>query len=349
MKGKIFSISLIRAIGCLAVIVLHVTAPLLHHSESLSNEWWLGYFFNSMTRFSVPIFVMASGALILTRLKDESNINFISFYKKRASKIMPALIFWSLFYILLQIFQNKLYKFTDIYEFFIPRFIHGNIYFHLWYFYMILGLYIVAPYLSRLVKNLKSITLRNYILLGFALASCFKLSSYYIGNENIFFLVNSIIYIPYFLMGALIFKSREKLIKYKSIGLIISVFSWITLQFLSSLLFPYLNSNSPLIMSDYLNPFVIFMSIGIFIYLINFEDSNSFYFNKIIEIISKFSIGIYLIHPFVMVSYRFVGISALKIGNISGIVLTTFLVLFTSIIFCFTLSKNKYLTNIIQT
>ena len=77
----IFSISLIRAIGCLAVIVLHVSDPLVYHSESLSNEWWLGYFFNSMTRFSVPIFIMASGALILTRLEDQPNINFISFYK----------------------------------------------------------------------------------------------------------------------------------------------------------------------------------------------------------------------------------------------------------------------------
>ena len=102
-------------------------------------------------------------------------------------------------------------------------------------------------------------------------------------------------------------------------------------------------------MSDYLNPFVIFMSIGIFIYLINFEDSKSFYLKKIIEIISKFSIGIYLIHPFIIVSYRFIGISVLKIGNISGIFLTSFLVFFTSIIFCFTLSKNKYLTRTIQT
>ena len=269
MNSKIFSISLIRAIGCLAVIVLHVSSPLLYHSESLSNEWWLGYFFNSISRFSVPIFIMASGALILTKLKDEPNINFISFYKKRAYKIMPALIFWSIFYILLQIFQNKLYNFTDIYEFFIPRFIHGNIYFHLWYFYMILGLYIFAPYLSILVKNLKSITLRNYILLGFALVSCLKFSSYYVGNENLFFLINSIFYIPYFLMGAVIYKSRENLIKYKSIGLIISTISWIILIFLSYLLFPYLKSKSWLIMSDYLNPFVIFMSIGIFIYLIN--------------------------------------------------------------------------------
>ena len=349
MKRKIFSISLIRAFGCLAVILLHVSVPLIYHSESLSYEWWLGYFFNSITRFSVPIFVMASGALILSILKDEPNINFINFYKKRVSKIMPALIFWNFFYILLQIFQHQLYKFNDMYEFFIPRFIHGNIYYHLWYFYMILGLYVVAPYLAILLKNLKSITLLNYIILGFVLVSCFKLSSYFFENENLFFLVNSIIYIPYFLIGAVIYKSREKLIRYKSIGLFISVISWITLMFLSSFLFTYFNSKLWLIMTDYLNPFVIFMSIGIFIYLINFEDSKSLYFNKMIEIISKFSIGIYLIHPFIMVSYRFIGISALKIGNISGIALTTFLVLFTSIIFCFNLSKIKYLTKTIQT
>ena len=188
LKSKIFSISLIRAIGCSAVIVLHVSGPLLYHSESLSYEWWLGYFFNSITRFSVPIFIMASGELIITRLKDEPNINFISFYKKRGSKIMPALIFWNIFYILLQIFQHKLYNFTDIYEFFIPRLIHGNIYFHLWYFYMILGLYVVAPYLSKLFKNLKSLTLRNCITLGFALVSFFKLSSYNSEKSKLIFL-----------------------------------------------------------------------------------------------------------------------------------------------------------------
>ncbi|WP_415186318.1 acyltransferase family protein [Shimwellia blattae] len=83
-----------RILSIFAVIVLHQASAFSLY-ENTSLEWWVVDFYNSFARWCVPVFIMLSGYLLLH--KEEG---FYVFYRKRLSRILIPLIFWSFFYLL---------------------------------------------------------------------------------------------------------------------------------------------------------------------------------------------------------------------------------------------------------
>ena len=86
-----------RILAILAVIFLHVAATGVENADDLgSSQWWIANVYDSLVRWSVPVFVMLSGALLLSGNKTES---IFAFYRKRAAKLLVPLVFWSLFFV----------------------------------------------------------------------------------------------------------------------------------------------------------------------------------------------------------------------------------------------------------
>src|SRR3546814_13654277 len=74
----------------LMVVVWHVAAMKF---GVFDNQWWASNFDDSLTRSCVPVFLMISGVLLLG--KQET---LAVFFRKRFARILPPLLFWSLFY-----------------------------------------------------------------------------------------------------------------------------------------------------------------------------------------------------------------------------------------------------------
>ena len=166
MKQHIISL---RILATLAVIALHVSAPLLRSFESNGIEaWWYGNVIDGLTRWCVPVFFMISGALLLT--KEES---MSSFYKKRFQKIMIPFAFWVVFYVLYERFVENIALRVLILKIF------EKPYFHLWFLYALVGIYLVTPFLQRWLK----VTSKHMVL-------CLLL--FWSINEAIFPMVNKI-------------------------------------------------------------------------------------------------------------------------------------------------------------
>lgn len=61
-----------RVIASLAVVAIHVSAPIVLSFNIVGKgAWWFGNFVDSTSRWAVPIFVMISGVLLLDSRKDE--------------------------------------------------------------------------------------------------------------------------------------------------------------------------------------------------------------------------------------------------------------------------------------
>ena len=66
-KRRDIRIDLLRVVGAIAVVWLHVSARVVTASPDVLNMgWWAGNLADAMSRWSVPLFVMASGALLLS-------------------------------------------------------------------------------------------------------------------------------------------------------------------------------------------------------------------------------------------------------------------------------------------
>ena len=61
-------ISLLRVIATIAVVILHVASPILNqYNDIMISYWHVGNVYDSMVRFSVPLFFMVSGVLLLNK------------------------------------------------------------------------------------------------------------------------------------------------------------------------------------------------------------------------------------------------------------------------------------------
>ena len=153
----------IRAFAIMCVILLHSITPYLSVSAYYGSK---AYFFNlivnSITRTGVPLFLMISGALILN---DELTNDIKSFYKKRLSKLLIPLLSWNILYFL---FYVKLGKNELSLKLFIELVLNNGTAYHLWYVYNLLSIYIVAPFLKKIVDNssIKQLTFLM-VLIGF--------------------------------------------------------------------------------------------------------------------------------------------------------------------------------------
>ncbi len=94
-KDKILWIERLRNIACCAVVFLHVSAMEFHLIPVDSMEWQAINFWNSITRFAVPVFFMISGLLYLNPSKEMS---LSKLYKKNILKLFITYWFWMLFY-----------------------------------------------------------------------------------------------------------------------------------------------------------------------------------------------------------------------------------------------------------
>lgn len=186
----------------LAVIVLHVSAVTLSESPRGEAMWWLSALLNAASRWGVPVFVMLSGAALLGTGRIEAAGTF---YRKRISKVVIPLMFWSAFYIawaaLPALVKGDTVSWTDR----LLRWCQGRPYYHLWFLYMILGLYLITPWLRLAMRDMELGLLRRSVialLLVTLSDGLWRALGWTSGND--FFLLWGLDYLPYFLLGGCI-------------------------------------------------------------------------------------------------------------------------------------------------
>ena len=151
-RGRLYYLDVMRVVAILAVIMVHVSAQNLYDAKICSNEWIIFNAYDSLVRWCVPLFVMISGSLFLNR-----NIEIYKIYRKYLLRLVIAFIFWSIIYALYAYFKDGL-SLTN----FVLEIISGH--YHMWYIFMICGLYILTPILKKIAES-ESVT-KYYILLA---------------------------------------------------------------------------------------------------------------------------------------------------------------------------------------
>ena len=198
--ATIFHYDIMRVMACLAVVLLHLAATIVMDDTSRGSiSWHVANLLDAGTRWCVPLFVMLSGALLLDHRKDH---DAHTFGVKRLRRIGPAILFWSVAYLLWRIL---FWKQSLSLETVLSDLILGRPFIHLYFLFLIGGLYLVTPYLWSAVAALSERQFRNAVVMVFGLA---------IGANAIDFLGTSIFtlfvpYLAYYLAGAYINRGAQ--------------------------------------------------------------------------------------------------------------------------------------------
>ena len=151
VKKRILSYDIIRILAISMVVMIHVTSPYLKNFEGGSFNFLWGVICNGLSRSAVPLFVMLSGALML----NEDRIIDASKMKKSIMSVLTLLVSWSLIYASIYKVGLPLLRGDSVsLSGFIRAFLLGH--YHLWFLYMILGLYLITPILRLFVKRKNS-------------------------------------------------------------------------------------------------------------------------------------------------------------------------------------------------
>ncbi|MCK5888793.1 MAG: acyltransferase family protein [Methylococcales bacterium] len=299
-ENNIFWIDVIRAVATFSVILLHSAFPILYAMNDVSpSVWWAGNIYDSMVRVCVPLFVMLSGYLLL-----DKNESLAIFFSKRITKVVIPLIIWSLFYLVWTSYieQRENLTFHHFYSLLImPS------YFHLWFLYTLIGLYLYIPILRIFVQKANTSLLIYFVVLWLFAASLIPLFEKITAINSMIDLKMISGAIGYLVIGHL-FK-RLHVTRQLFFLSIITYFSMITLTMAGTYFFT-LNNNGEFYAGfyDFLSPNVIVMSIASFIFLrYNAEHTQPYlphWLKKLTQSISAASLGIYLIHAGILLSLK---------------------------------------------
>ena len=273
-------------LATIAVIVLHVTSNYAAHFDKVPlNRWEVANFMDSAVRFCVPVFVMISGALLLPKEED-----YFVFIKKRFTRILLPFLFWSVIYIAFLVKSSD--SLSAIAKIAAKGLLKGAS-FHFWYVYMILGVYLFIPILSRWIAKAKEYEIQ--IFLGIWIITLF-IDKYPREAFSKFELMYFSKYIGYLVLGYYLstkkFTDRSKTIFVSLLLLVMGIIS-------TFMLTHYYSAKAQITVTvfyDYLTPNVMLSSLCIFLLVKNMKLSNSVFINAV----DKLSFGIYLVHILVL-------------------------------------------------
>ncbi|GAB6988191.1 acyltransferase [Paenibacillus pini] len=353
---RVIFIDILRILSIIAVIILHYTADLLTRTNDFNTtSWWISNFFNSISRFAVPVFFMISGSMIL-RVEVTS---YRHFYVKKVLPLIISLVSWSFIYaIYKQYFILK--SNMGIFDFLL-HFAYGLVsdrnYIHLWFLYAIIAIYITVPLISKLVKACSEKDLRYYLILWFMISVVYKLISdivFRITSEYISVPIANIPlfmgYLGYFILGYYLYNysiSMKAKNLFYNLGMI-SLFVTPVATYFASL---YNGTLDEMFYGNY-SITTFFMAIGAFIFFKEKETALSEQINykvkKIISSISKASFSIYLIHLLVeiLVSRR-LEIDANLLQTAFNLIFNVGIIFGISYITVKILNLNKYITQVL--
>lgn len=143
---RVYFLDYVRAVACFMVIMVHCIEPFYLGGEGTyiateSDALWVT-FVNSFLRIAVPLFVMTSSYLLMPIQGTTS-----SFFRRRAERVVVPFVVWSLLYAVVPMWGSG--GEVDV----AGNFACLSLNFmwqsgHLWFVYMIIGVYLTMPILS---------------------------------------------------------------------------------------------------------------------------------------------------------------------------------------------------------
>ena len=296
-------VDLIRTLAIGLVVLLHASNEALEASSVPMPYWWTALVYKSLALSCVPLFVMLSGALLLQPAKLGEPIRV--FLRKRLTRIGLAFGFWSMVYLAWGFYINNVpVTLSNVMQGIVKDLFTGPWY-HFWFIYLIVGLYLITPILRVFISNGNPRITRYLISIwftGIAIIPLIQLGLGYTLNAGVFIIGG---FIGYFVMGNYLQKVILRplilhgLLIASFIGTIFTV--WLMTYPLSSL-----GQNNYFL--GYLTLNVIVGSAALFLILLKFKPdwpgTNKAAARRVVQAISNNTLPIFLFHVIILETFE---------------------------------------------
>ncbi len=157
-------IDLIKTIAILGVLTIHASTA-VNATPIGSLGWICGTFYGCLTRASVPLFLMCSGALFLNKGKE---ISLKKLFTKNILRLFIAMIFWGTVYKAYNLLEKGNLTLGNFFSDF-KNVLFFNQEFHLYYIHIMLLIYVLLPVLAVFCRNADKKQLQYALVIWFVL------------------------------------------------------------------------------------------------------------------------------------------------------------------------------------
>ena len=142
-------IDCLKALAIIGVITIHTSSAGLNGNPVLSFNWTSSLFWGSLTRASVPIFLMCSGALLLNPAKE---LPLKKLYFKNLLRLIVAMFVWAIAYKVYHLAVAGTLGFPALLQSLKETLLFKQE-FHLYYLHIMIIVYLLLPITRLFVKN----------------------------------------------------------------------------------------------------------------------------------------------------------------------------------------------------
>lgn len=330
-----WNIDYLRILACFMVVFLHVSGQNFRMSDVNSVEWIIFNVYDSAVRSSVPIFVMISGYLFLSK---REMVSISTLLRKYILRFLYIYFIWSCFYGVFRILRNGIQE-QNIFVGIIIETLKSN--FHLWYLPMLISIYLLLPILWS-VSHYENGKYLKYACLLFFVFGIIKSTvlSLFIDNKIISDLLNIFNYplvehSGYFLWGYYIGIKKNQFLKYNNIILIILLICTIGLSsYITHIDAMRLGKASTLLYSNFSITVFLEATLLFIIFMKKKITKISEHKKVIIKTISRLTFFTYLFHPFVIDCMKYyLNITSLSFNPLLSVPILSIVIFFVCLVF----------------
>ncbi|MBO4887922.1 MAG: acyltransferase [Firmicutes bacterium] len=156
-------LSLIRVISCIGIVFLHTYYAYVSYFPAFADQQVWSYAVRNAMMWAVPCFVMVTGALLLDPERTVTFKKLFSRYILRA--VLAIVIFTLVFYAFDLWLAGRWPRLSDLGTVLLKIYSNDS-WSHMWYLYMLIGLYLLMPAFRLITKGADERTMRYLLLVG---------------------------------------------------------------------------------------------------------------------------------------------------------------------------------------
>ncbi len=326
--GRIIYIDILRVISCFMIIGVHISALNWEDVTVTSSQWQTMNFFDCICILGVPLFFMISGAVFL---RPDYKLSMNQLFFQKILKLFLTYHIWLFFYNCLPFFNGELpLDFITIKDELFLKTLLGKGIYHLWFLPELIILYMLSPILKDAFRQKR---ICRYFLIIFAITGAFLPTTFvydypyrtivqsYYDRTSLTMLTG---YIGYFVLGHYLHSHITKPLHKKEI----CVLSVIVMLCMAIVIFACGTDaiakdkvstimNNPLMLPQFIACSCIYLIIK------NCCQPKLTPSVSHIASLSRYTMGIYLLHPFAIKLLAYFGVSTLLIHPVLMIPLLT--------------------------
>lgn len=291
-RPSIFYIDLLRFVAAIAVVVIHVLGPFRFlYGEVSDSDWLAAMGYNSVSRWAVPIFMMISGALLLS---DSRPFDCQRYITRRLGKVLIPFIAWTFIYALVGGFEGRGWN-AGLTEKLILESNNEPVWYHLWFFYDFIPLYFVIPFLAIVLRTLSAEHIKLLLAAWWMLTLMHWLKVETPLRQNI------VLYSGYLVFGWYLFnRDNRPQLKYW----VVAGIGCLLLNALGSAYLSFLGGKYSTFFMGYKSLNTVLIAGMLFVVAQSYAERIQGRLRRLIGVISKYSLGIYLVHPLLLIPVR---------------------------------------------